>query len=310
MNVLQELLEAIDFEKTRIERQPSFLAVFGGELTKPDKAGEPAKSCRDEFVGAVKAERADLNEILLVPENYEDWNDFDTYSDLLKFEQDLGHVTGAVVIFLEAAGSIAELGAFSQIESLREKLVVVVTDKRHPKKSFISLGPLRQLQEKDLLSVCVVPNHENGRLNEDIQVVISHVDGRISKKFESERLHAASRRHEIILTLDLISLAEVITLSDLHAALVLFNFETSKKSVQQTLFTLYKVGLIANRPYGGMTYYLPAAPGLVWADYTSRDHAEKFNRSRWQARIRTKLSTNKTLKRVWELHNDGKVLFA
>src|SRR5574338_6814 len=309
MHILLELLEGIDFEKSRIERQPAFLAVFGGELSKPNGADTVAKSRRDEFVKRVKSDRPDLAGRLLVPESYEEWNDFNVYSDLLKFEQDLGYVTGAVVIFLEAPGSIAELGALSQIDSLREKLVVVVTDNRHPIKSFISLGPLLQLQNADRWSVCVVPNHANELLNDDSFVVFEHIDARLLKESESERLQPRSRRHEIILTLDLISLAEVITISDLHTALLEFKFESTLHSIQQTLFTLKSVGLVASRVFGGTTYYLPAPPKKTWVDYDALKTAEKFERARWQARIRSALASNQTLKRVWELQNGGE-LFA
>jgi len=307
MNALQDLLRSIDFTKTRIERQPAFLAVFGGELSKDEK-GEP-KSQRDEFVKDIRNNHPDLKDRLLVPESYEDWNDFDTYSDLLQFERDLGYITGAVIIFLEAPGSIAELGAFSQIDSLRENLIVVVPESRHPKKSFISLGPLRQLQNADSRSVCVVPNHNNKRLNEDIFVVLEHVNSRFEKEPEKQRLKEKFRRHEIILTLDLISLAEVITMTELHSALQVFNLEATQRSVQQSLFTLTKTGLVSSRTYGGTTYYHPMLPAKTWADYDACEGAENFQRARWQARIRKELHGNQKLKRVWELHH-GKELFA
>ena len=133
-------------------------------------------------------------DLLLMPENYNDWNNFDTYSDLLLFEKDLGYLTSAVLVFLEAPGAIAELGAFSQIKSLSERLVVVVKDTHHPINSFISLGPIRSIEKTQghKNSVCVIPNLKPEDLEKHISVILTTLDSKTRKN--QAKLHIQHRR--------------------------------------------------------------------------------------------------------------------
>jgi hypothetical protein len=61
----------------------------------------------------------------------------------LKMETQLALLADALVILVESPGSIAELGAFSAIDSLREKIMPIVPMKYKGEDSFISTGPIR-----------------------------------------------------------------------------------------------------------------------------------------------------------------------
>jgi hypothetical protein len=73
--------------------------------------------------------------------------------DLLRLENLLAEGVDAVVILLESAGSIAELGAFCNHRKLAEKLVVVVQEEHRRDHSFIMLGPVRQVRERNRQAV-------------------------------------------------------------------------------------------------------------------------------------------------------------
>lgn len=119
--------------------------------------------------------------LLLLPEYYSDWGEFNTYSDLLLFEADLAYLTSAIIVFLESPGAIAELGAFSQISSLSEKLLVVVSEQYHPRKSFISLGPIRSLHDtkKYQHCLCVIPDGVPIDLEQHIEVIVDTLELKI-----------------------------------------------------------------------------------------------------------------------------------
>ena len=68
-------------------------------------------------------------------------------SDLLNLENELGKSVTSVIIILESPGAIAELGAFSNNDITKNKLVVVVDKKHKKEKSFIMLGPIKYLQK-------------------------------------------------------------------------------------------------------------------------------------------------------------------
>jgi hypothetical protein len=62
---------------------------------------------------------------------------------LLALESILANSVDAIVIFPESPGSFAEIGAFSNDEKLRNKLICFANKKFQRNKSFINYGPLR-----------------------------------------------------------------------------------------------------------------------------------------------------------------------
>jgi hypothetical protein len=67
--------------------------------------------------------------------------------DLLTLENLLAKSVSSVVILLHSAGTLTELGAFSNHGQLKDKLVVVMDPKHKKSNSFISTGPIRLLQK-------------------------------------------------------------------------------------------------------------------------------------------------------------------
>lgn len=65
--------------------------------------------------------------------------------DLLTLENLLAKSVSAVTILLQSPGTFTELGAFSNHELLKDKLVVVVNPKHKKAQSFINTGPIRHL---------------------------------------------------------------------------------------------------------------------------------------------------------------------
>lgn len=68
--------------------------------------------------------------------------------DLLTLENLLARSVSAVVILLQSPGTFTELGAFSNHEVLKDKLVVVVDPKYKKSQSFINTGPIRHLDKE------------------------------------------------------------------------------------------------------------------------------------------------------------------
>ncbi|ODN41597.1 retron St85 family effector protein [Piscirickettsia litoralis] len=64
-------------------------------------------------------------------------------SNALEFENELADLSDCIIIIVESAGSIAELGAFSNSDSLRKKLLPIL-DKQYEKDiSFVNTGPVK-----------------------------------------------------------------------------------------------------------------------------------------------------------------------
>ena len=68
------------------------------------------------------------------------------YKDWLTFELAFSELSHLVLLFCEAPGSYAELGAFSVVPEIRERLLVVVDDTAWRKETFVREGPLEYLE--------------------------------------------------------------------------------------------------------------------------------------------------------------------
>ena len=68
--------------------------------------------------------------------------------DLLTLENLLASSVSAVTILLHSPGTFTELGAFSNHDLLKEKLVVVIDPKYMKSQSFINTGPIRHLRKE------------------------------------------------------------------------------------------------------------------------------------------------------------------
>jgi len=80
-------------------------------------------------------------------EDIKDWNSYSAYEDLIEFEKDIAHLCKAIVLFVESPGSIAELGTFCVIPEISKKLVVFVHTDYAQSSSFVSLGPLKKIDD-------------------------------------------------------------------------------------------------------------------------------------------------------------------
>jgi hypothetical protein len=277
-------LSAVRADGAFVESVPSLVTVFGGPVSSPQshRAGIPPVSQRDAFVAWTDSNDAGLRSQLLIPESYADWKHFDTYPDLIRFEEDLAYLTSAVVIFLEAPGAIAELGAFSQIEPLKRRLVVVVEEKYHETSSFISLGPLRQLDARKKDQVCIIPFGDPLALPGDVDAVLNSLNAVRAEEVRAS-LDVSDRAHHFSLALDYIALSEIATFGDVKKVFEHFGLDTNENRLKQLFFALTKSELVTLKRYSGQTYYLPKVRNQRWVTYKGRD--ENFHRPRISARI-------------------------
>jgi hypothetical protein len=69
--------------------------------------------------------------------------------DLLSLEHLLAESVDAIIVIPESAGSIAELGVFSNDFDLRKKLICLVDVKYKKDKSFINQGPIKLIKKEN-----------------------------------------------------------------------------------------------------------------------------------------------------------------
>lgn len=76
-----------------------------------------------------------------------DLMDQDEY-DLLSLENLLANSVDAVVMCVESAGSLVELGAFANSNELNNKLILLMNEEHKEAESFINKGPIKYLKRK------------------------------------------------------------------------------------------------------------------------------------------------------------------
>lgn len=306
LKTIDSFISTVAPQKATVVSFPEFIAVFGSSISKRPPRVKP-KSQRDAFYWWIRANRNELKELLLLPENYNDWSDFAVYTDLLLFEKDLGYLTSVVLVFLESAGAIAELGAFSQIDTLSERLIVVVRDGFHPKKSFISLGPIRSIQEsqKHPNSICVIPDVKPKELEKHISVIVDMLDKKRKQIKVTEGFSSENPQHQILLILDLVNLFQVIQKNELLQLASHFEVVIKSQRLNQILFLLEKTNLISCRHYGDNQYYLPNINKKISIDYTSITGAPSFKREATKALVWNEIQTDQYRKNVLELAKEG-----
>lgn len=74
-------------------------------------------------------------------------------ADLLSYEQFLANNSHMIVIVCESAGSLVELGAFTNNEYTVDKVIASVDKKKTKDKSFIMLGPIKYLRRRNKYNV-------------------------------------------------------------------------------------------------------------------------------------------------------------
>lgn len=285
---IDTFLSTVDPNRATVVSFPKHIAVFGKTISSKRLGAKVAfkpKSQRDAFVHWISNNRPDLDELLLLPENFKDWSSYNVYSDLLLFEKDLGYLTSAVIVFLEGPGAIAELGAFSQIPSLRERLLVVVNSGDHPKDSFISLGPLRSIKETHghADGVCVVPTQPLAGFPTHIPAVIDVLENKRASGTAVAKFDPVNEQHQILLVLDLINLFSATQAGELRRLANHFANSLDAHRIGQILYLLEKVQLITCERYGKVDYFVPHKFRDTYIDFTALPGKGNFVRDRTKA---------------------------
>lgn len=137
------LFSKIDLSASRLKPYEGFIFLCGGPT---DVAATHPVSIRDAIYRELAKDK-DIDRRIRVAEHYKDWSSEATYTDLVSFERHLAELSSVIVLVLESAGSIAELGLFSVIEEFKKKLLVFIETEHYRTDSFIRLGPIDYLEK-------------------------------------------------------------------------------------------------------------------------------------------------------------------
>lgn len=148
------------------------------------------------------------------------------YSDLLELEEDLAGLASAIPLFVESAGSYAELGSFVLLPHISEKLLFFVENKYRDDRSFIGLGPIKRLinehGENRVQTYMWPPIGEPflesqvmGHIAPEIYTTIKALSEE-SNKSDTRVFNGKIAAHKILLICDIINLLHISRLTEIE----------------------------------------------------------------------------------------------
>ncbi|MBS63437.1 MAG: hypothetical protein CMN27_10870 [Salinisphaera sp.] len=222
-------------------------------------------SVRDALARNLYADEKVSNTVKIA-EDFQNWNSDGTYLDLLTFETHLAELASVIVVILESEGSLAELGLFSAIDGLKQKLQVFIDERHYESQSFIRLGPIKYLEDslenraevEDWLSQigpCLAYDVEKASaLSSDL---CNAVVARLEENRTAEESFSEERwLHKILLVCDLLNLFGALTVTEISYYLAELNINFELEALRQALFIVNLVGLVEIKAKSRQRYYL------------------------------------------------------
>lgn len=163
--------------------------------------------------------------------------------NIAHFEELIGELAHAIVIFPEAAGSFAEVGYFSKTK-LAEKVILASNFKYHAKESFISLGPAQIYNDKSKFRGYIQLNYNLRNKSKKFEAVIEAIQ-KITLKSRLKPLtlktfSSLTAYDQMCLIYGLFDFLQLATFEDIISLLhSIFNGQFSKDKVQKIISILY-----------------------------------------------------------------------
>ena len=256
-DVRENFISDISLEKSKVLLKPPILFLCGGEVDLKNPTLE-AKSLRDALLNFLAKATPNLLSQIKIAEDFKDWLHHATYENLNDFEDDIAHVSSIVILILESAGTIAELGSFTARSLLSKKLLVFLSSKHYESDSFIKHGPIRQLEQYKNKQVFAYPwDHENPEKTseKELEYIAQDIEAFTSKIDDSEKFSFENNGHRIFLIFELINMYRALMLSEIENYLNIFKFNIKRKDISRFLFLLEKFNFIIKVKRGNNDFY-------------------------------------------------------
>lgn len=187
------------------------------------------------------------------------------YKDLITFEEDIARIAALVLLIAESAGSLAELGSFTSIDSIRHNLAVIVQTNHASQESFVRYGPVKRLQDEDEARVGVYPwtlNKKGHLIKKSAsphgQLMISLINNLVRKSPDELLYKAHESYRPFAHILWVLYLSQAIPISDL-ARFCESLFGITATDLRNKLYCMQLAGWVDEYPYGNKSYWFTTA---------------------------------------------------
>lgn len=234
----------------------------------------------------------------VTPEEFDIFAPNGNYHDWLSFESEFAQIVDLIILFSESYGSVAELGAFSMVDEISQRLLVVMDDKNYSESSFVKLGPVRWLEGKyGHSAVCVLNRRDieipdisqvaNVNLDNFAATIVAAITRRKSDYKERTTFFPERPGHLIKLIVGLVQHYGALT--EVEIEVLMFAMDLKVESAKITDFLLCAINAKwITKDKRGIEEYYCALPNVKQAiEYKLRKDIsiDDRDKERWRARV-------------------------
>ncbi|MGM5033022.1 retron St85 family effector protein [Tardiphaga sp. 803_E3_N1_3] len=281
----------MDITSLRVHSPTPLLFLCGGEI---NAKSEKPPSLREAFSRLVYGKPFKKYSTLIS----EELNAFfpkGHYRDILTFEAHIAQISELIVLFSESFGSAAELGAFSMVKDIAHRLLVVIDDKNYNDESFISLGPIRALENKfGETSICVLNRADIGiKSIEDVadvkfDALSAHLSQAINARGAASKEHSTFNPqrpgHIIKLIVGLIQHYGALTLDEIETHLFCIGQNAARVDIENYLLCAEFADWIMKDKRGIHVYFTALSRNKA-IQFDTRKGLPELHKDRWRSDI-------------------------
>jgi len=243
----------------------------------------------------------------IMPEDFRIFPPHGQYTDILSFETEFAEIVDLVILFSESQGSFTELGAFSMIKEIADRLLVVIDDENYNADSFIKLGPLLFLQNNvGQSSVCVVNRNDlNIKSIKDVadldigvfeNRIVAAINARKNEVKEPTTFNPDRPGHIIKLIVGLVQHYGALTTGEVEKLLEGFDVKLKAGKLADYLLCAINAEWILKDRRGFVDYYCAVPNKGDALVYKLRKEKNIEPRERWRAQV----------SEFWKVHDDAR----
>lgn len=287
-----DLVDRIDPGTIHVRAPSPLIFLCGGQT---DVKNQKPVSLREAFTRIYT--NKDLSSYYtIMPEDFRVFPPHGQYTDILSFETEFAEIVDLVILFSESQGSFTELGAFSMIKEIADRLLVVIDDENYNADSFIKLGPLLFLQNNiGQSSVCVVNRNElNIRSIKDVTElnigvfenrIVAAINARKREVKEPTTFNPDRPGHIIKLIVGLIQHYGALTLNEIENLVGDFAVKMKAGKLADYLLCAINAEWILKDRRGFVDYYCAVPNKGDALVYKLRKERDIEPRDRWRAQV-------------------------
>lgn len=234
------------------------------------------------FINWMLAKGHPVSPLLRHPEQFDDWDKYEGYSNLIDFESDAGNLAQAIVLFSESPGSFAELGAFCMNDVLSERLFVVIDKLHYGDTSFIANGPVKKIEQLHENSICVVDSIDPSKIELVLEEVAVALEEKINATHKTQAFEPSRDRDQFLLVADLVELFSALTITELHQLIRLMGVDITQRRLVSITNQLKRFGLVELAQRTTKRYFVPPIDRQWYLNYEAQAGAASFDRSRFK----------------------------